>query len=152
MIRYYVKVESGVVVLGPKVLSSNPTDSPNTEWSKGQMKLNGFYEVSVECNELKEYRDLNNPTITSDGVSYPIILKNNSTYISDFKNKRIREAKSTYEIMLNRKYSVIDLIYDPDAKDDVTKLVKIFNSIESEISNLTTGAEIEAYTITYPSI
>jgi len=71
--RFYVKVEDGDVVDGPKPISGSPTDAPNTDWGADQMLKHGFYEVDLTHDEYTEKIDYENPTVMEDYVVYPRI-------------------------------------------------------------------------------
>jgi len=71
--RYYVKVEDGDVVDGPRQISSNESDSPNENWGKDQMGKHGYFEVNLDHDERTEKIDYDNPTVAEDGVEYPCI-------------------------------------------------------------------------------
>src|SRR3990167_3790200 len=107
--KHYVKVENGVIVEGPKEISSSQSASPNIYWSKEQMKLNGFFQVDLTHDQDMEILDLTNPIITSDGVSFPIVDKPASEALECVKTTLLREKKKeAYEIIF-KKYSVSDI-------------------------------------------
>ena len=49
---HYVKIENGLVVSEPKVLSTSPAASPNTEWKPEQLALNGFVLIDVQNQKV----------------------------------------------------------------------------------------------------
>ncbi len=70
--RYYVKLKDGVVLSEPRVVSVNPHDSPNTNWSYQQMKLNGYCYVDLSAAD-DEYRYISDPIVSGYSESYPLL-------------------------------------------------------------------------------
>lgn len=156
MSRYYVKVKGGVIVEGPKPIGSSISDSPNTGWSKKQMSIHDMFEVDLSCDEIKEYRDLDNPIITENSVTYPIIKKPTEEYLAELRLKLTNQARSIYESMLLEKYSIVSLVIGSTNKEsevfkDMESLTARFTQIKSELSNLN-GDELESYKISFNAI
>ena len=106
--NHYVKVQNGVVVDGPKPLSSSESDTPSQNWSSEQMRLHGFFRVDISCDSIKETVDFQNPIITEDSVTYNRIQKPSNLVLSECKHLKRMIIKQNAETIIASKYSVQD--------------------------------------------
>ena len=147
--KHFVKVKDGVVITQPSLISSNPSDSPNTEWSYKQMILNGFYATDISSAN-DEYRDLSKPKINGDCVEYPLLKKDESVYLQSIKTSKINLARSKAQSILLDKYNLVELIHL--GVSDTKTIGDRLTVIKNEINNLTKRKDVEDYIISYHSI
>lgn len=160
--RHFVRVKDGSVIEGPKVVSTNPSESPNELWTKSQMRLHGIFEVDLTHDPISEFIDLNNPVINEEGVIYPVRTKALPEILTTCRRKKIRELKEIGVQIILAKYSVYELlfvalnvlgdIFSERVRSHVQSIVDSIKQGETEINNLTTRQSIEGYNHTFPSI
>ncbi len=162
MTRYYVKFKNGVLLSTPKVISGSETETPNTSWSKDQMKLNDFFEVDINFDPLTETIDLLNPVVSGESVIYQRTQKSDLYIVSSVKSIKISQMKKDAQELVFEKHPVYKQLsaslglYDSTTistiKNSVKKMIDYVNLAESEINSKTTRAEVENYIISFPSI
>ena len=162
MRRYYVTVKDGQVIHEPKEIGSLHSDAPNLFWKAEQMALHGFVEVDLNYDKVTESIDLDNPVINKGSVTYPRITKDMSLVIIASRKRRILYITEQANRIIENKYSFQEILYvalgaingtfGQELRDDVTAIMQSLKQAKSELSNLTTREQIEAYTHTFPII
>lgn len=126
----YVKVIDGLIVEGPKEVSSNESDSPNVHWGSEQLKLNNIFFVDIDHDPLSEKIDYANPVITKESVTYSRISLSASEVITvsnDSATKKRLLEYPTFEEKLNALWEYI-------ANNDQSSLNNLNNRI-NQINN-----------------
>lgn len=118
---HYVKIVSGVLVAGPFELSSDPSFSPNKDWSAEQLARHDFYltDASIRSDETL---DLAAFTVTGQSVSFQKPKKSQATLDAEALEKANQEKpmlKQTFDrLPKEKKKSFFDEIKnDDDVKD-----------------------------------
>lgn len=160
--KHYVKVSGGRVVDGPKILSTDNNAAPNTEWPLSQLKAHGYFLVSLECDELTQYIDLANPTITEDSVTYPVLQKPNSEVLSVVKKRRIQIFRDMAYTIVQSKYDLEEQIvgslgllpttFTNQMKTDIQKVMDVFLKAKSDVQAAQNRQQVESISPVWPEI
>lgn len=114
--RYYVRLsEFGAVIGYPQVLSNNPSDSPNEQWSDEQLKKNGIIIVDIDCDDMIERIDFDHPIIDNGKVTYNTVPLDNS----DFNKKQLEAREAEYPSVKDKTDAMWQMMVEghPDACD-----------------------------------
>lgn len=123
---FYVKVSNGVIVEGPKELQSSESSSPNVNWSKEQMKLNGYFIVDMSHDHLTEKVDTNNPTIMESGVTFPRIQLSAQDADTAYNASQIKKRVQEYPSINDLTVALWELIMEDRPQEaDAVQLLRV---------------------------
>jgi hypothetical protein len=124
--KHFVKVKNGIVVDGPKVLSDNPSDSPNSQWKNEQLSLNSYFIVDLACDECMEKIDYANPVVSKDSVTYKRIALTQTEMDEVFNQKQIQNRVNEYPSSVKK----LDSLWAMIAEGDETLMNEVKSKIE----------------------
>ena len=157
--RHYVKVANGVIVDGPREISSGGSESPNISWSSEQMKLNGFFEVNLEYNPDTETIDYQNPTITSDSVTYPRNPIDSTTALSICKTRIIKASRLEALQRIRDKYDIMEMMIvalgfqtNSGMGSDIQLVLDSFTNYRNSVNSSTTISDAKSQTVNWPNL
>ena len=157
--RHYVKVANGVIVDGPREISSGGSESPNTGWSGEQMKLNGFFEVNLEYNPDTETVDYQNPTITADSVTYPRNSIDSTTALSICKTRLIKAARLEALRRIRDKYDIMEMMIvalgfqtNSGMGSDIQLVLDSFTNYRNAVNSSATISDAKSQTVNWPNL
>ena len=157
--RHYVKVSKGVIVDGPNELPSSESSSPNSNWGKEQMKLNGFFEVDLTCDRDKESIDYENPDITEDSVTYNKTQLDSTTHLSNVKSRLIKQAKGELESRVSNRFSMVEMILvslnltnNAGMLSDIQRLIDALTTYRSAVNSSSNVQEAKSHTVNWPNL
>lgn len=155
--RYYVKVVNGVVVDGPRLMSSNISEAPNTNWQADQMKRWDFIEVDISCDKEKEFIDYANPVVNGDSVTYNRIQLNPLVVLQEVKKKLVGREKAN---LANRIYQEFDreeiilialgVLGGVQTKARIQNMVDAWQDYKQAVNNSTTVEDAKACVVNWP--
>lgn len=156
MERHYVKVVNGKIIDGPRIISANHSDSPNTQWQPDQMRRWDYFEVDLSCDQDTEYVDTANPTITTDSVTYPRIQKDPALVLSDLKQNLIKRERANLWARIAQRYEDREILLiallggGVSIKSEIQSLVNAWQDYKVNVNASTTPQEARSCVVVWP--